>query len=174
MNQVVIRQATSSDAELITDFSRETFYNAFARYNTKANMDKFMNEVFTREKLMAEVGAPGNIFLVASIGDEPAGYVRMRDKNLPEEPLGTDNIIEIARIYTASSQIGKGIGSRLLKESVSIARELERDHIWLGVWEHNQRAINFYKKWGFEKFGEHQFILGSDAQLDWLMKRELR
>jgi ribosomal protein S18 acetylase RimI-like enzyme len=173
MNQVVIRQATSSDAELIADFSRETFYNAFARYNTKANMDKFMNEVFTREMLMAEVGAPGNIFLVASIGDEPAGYVRMRDKNLPEEPLGTDNIIEIARIYTASSQIGKGIGSLLLKECVSIAKEMRRQYIWLGVWEKNDKAIRFYERHGFKTFGDHIFMLGDDVQTDLLMARQI-
>ncbi|HYK44187.1 MAG TPA: GNAT family N-acetyltransferase [Parafilimonas sp.] len=173
MNQVVIRQATASDAELIADLSRETFYNAFAPYNTKANMDKFMNEVFTREKLIAEVAAPGNIFLLAFVGDEPAGYVRMRDKNLPEEPLGTDNIIEIARIYTASSEISKGIGSLMLKECVSTAKEMRRQYIWLGVWEKNDKAIRFYERHGFKTFGDHTFMLGDDVQTDLLMARQV-
>ena len=173
MNNISIREATRSDAELIADFSRETFYNAFAAYNTKANMEKFMNEVFTRERLMAEPGMPGEIFLLAFNGDQPAGYVRMREKNVPEEPLGTDNIIEIARIYTASHEIGKGIGSLLLKECLSVARQKQRQYIWLGVWEHNDKAIRFYERHGFKRFGEHIFMLGDDVQTDWLMFREV-
>ena len=45
--------------------------------------------------------------------------------------------------------------------------------IWLCVWEKNQRAIEFYTAWGFEKFGECDFILGRDVQKDSMMKKEL-
>jgi ribosomal protein S18 acetylase RimI-like enzyme len=132
-----------------------------------------MNEVFTREKLIAEVGLPNNIFLLACKGNEPAGYVRMRDKSMPEVSLGTDSIIEIARIYTSSSEIGKGIGSLLLEECVSIARHRHREYIWLGVWEKNDKAVRFYERNGFKRFGEHVFMLGDDIQTDWLMFREI-
>jgi hypothetical protein len=57
-------------------------------------MDKFMNEVFTREKLMAEPGLRNNIFLWLMQYVDIAGYARMRDKNIPEVSLGTDNTIE--------------------------------------------------------------------------------
>ena len=45
--------------------------------------------------------------------------------------------------------------------------------LWLGVWEKNQRAIDFYSKWGFEKFGDQKFVLGDDIQTDWLMKKDI-
>jgi ribosomal protein S18 acetylase RimI-like enzyme len=173
MNDISIRIATRADAALIADLSRETFYNAFAIYNTKEDIDKFMNEVFTREKLMAELNLPDNIFLLAYTGDEVAGYVRMRDKNIPETSLGTDNIIEIARIYTASSIIGKGVGSALLRECIAIAKQEQREYIWLGVWEKNDKAVRLYERFGFKRFGEHPFILGNDVQTDWLMMREI-
>jgi len=51
--------------------------------------------------------------------------------------------------------------------------DIKKEIVWLGVWEKNNRAISFYKKWGFEKFGEHSFTLGDDIQNDWLMKKEL-
>ena len=173
MNDVSIRKATLSDRELIADLCRTTFYNAFAVYNTKANMDKFMNEVLDREKLMAELDFPDNIFLLAFKGDAPAGYVKMRDKSIPEETLGTDNLMEIARIYTASAEIGKGVGSLLLNECVSIAKQKRRQYIWLGVWEKNDKAIRFYERHGFKRFGEHIFMLGDDVQTDWLLAREV-
>ena len=170
---ISIRTATTKDAALIADLSRETFYNAFAPANTKEDMDKFMSEVFTREKLIAELDLPDNIFLLAYTGDEVAGYVRLRDKNIPEIALNTNNVIEIARIYTVSSATNKGTGTALMTHCIEIARKKQRQYIWLGVWEKNEKAIRFYKRFGFKKFGEHDFILGDDLQTDWLMTLSL-
>jgi ribosomal protein S18 acetylase RimI-like enzyme len=169
---VVIRFAVSADAALIADLSRSTFYETFASQNTKENMDKFMNEQFTRETLMMEANDPDNIFFLAYDEDQPAGYVRMRESNNPPELLHS-NVIEIARIYVDNSAIGKGIGKALMQKCVEVARGKKKEIIWLGVWEKNYNAIDFYKKWGFEKFGIHTFLLGDDPQTDWLMKKEL-
>jgi diamine N-acetyltransferase len=169
---VTVRIATWKDAELIADMSRQTFYDSFAKENTKEDMDKFMNEQFTKESLMKEVGAERNIFLLAYEGDEPVGYVRMRENNIPPE-LNTDKAIEVARIYAVQTAIGKGVGSLLLQKCIDIAKGKKHHTIWLGVWEHNQRAIDFYTRWGFERFADHEFILGNDVQKDWLMKKIL-
>jgi ribosomal protein S18 acetylase RimI-like enzyme len=53
------------------------------------------------------------------------------------------------------------------------AKEHGHDRVWLGVWELNARAIAFYEKWGFEKFGEHVFMLGTDPQTDFMMRKKL-
>jgi diamine N-acetyltransferase len=169
---ITIRFADKKDAELIADMSRQTFYDTFAPVNTKENMDKFMNEQFTRDKLIEEVSAPGNIFLLAYDGAQPLGYARIRENNCPPS-LGTYNAIEIARIYATADAIGKGIGKALMQKAIDIAKEGNREFAWLGVWEKNQRAIDFYTKWGFEKFDEHDFILGDDVQKDWLMKKKV-
>jgi diamine N-acetyltransferase len=169
---ITIRFADPSDTALIADLSRQTFYETFAAVNSKANMDKFMNEQFTKEKLMEEVGAPGNIFFLAVDREEVLGYARLREKNKPPE-LGNANTLEIARIYAVTHSIGKGVGKALMQKSLDIAAELKKDTVWLGVWEHNLRAIDFYTKWGFEKFSTHVFMLGDDAQTDWLMKKDL-
>jgi diamine N-acetyltransferase len=166
----VTRIAGTADARLIANLSRKTFYDAFAKDNTEADMEQFMNETFTLESLIKEVEEEDGIFLLAFINYEAVGYVRMREKN-NENILANVNAIEIARIYATQESIGKGVGKALLEHCMQIAREQKKDVIWLGVWEKNERAIAFYKKHGFEKFGEHIFLLGSDPQTDWLMKR---
>ena len=50
---------------------------------------------------------------------------------------------------------------------------MNKQVIWLSVWEKNQRAIDFYNRWGFEKFADHTFILGNEVQNDWLLKKEI-
>ena len=172
MDAITIRYATGDDAELIADLSRKTFHETFGYVNTKENMDKFMNEQFTRQKLMSEVTEPGNTFLLAFDGNIPVGYVRMREgQRFPE--FGEKDSIEIVRIYVVNTYLGTGIGQQLMRQCIFVAKELKKDIIWLGVWEKNPRAIAFYTKWGFEKFNEHNFLLGDDLQKDWLMMKSL-
>jgi ribosomal protein S18 acetylase RimI-like enzyme len=172
MTELTIRYATADDAELIADLSRKTFYETFGYVNTKENMDKFMNEQFTREKLIKEVAEPGNTFLLAFDGDAPVGYARMREgKKFPE--FENSDSMEIARIYVVNSYIGTGVGQQMMRQCIFIARELKKEIIWLGVWEKNSRALAFYTKWGFEKFGGQDFLLGDDLQKDWLLMKKL-
>jgi ribosomal protein S18 acetylase RimI-like enzyme len=167
-----VRVATPSDAAMIAEMSRRTFYDSFAANNSREDMDKFMNEQFTMEGLIAEVGAPGNIFIVADYNGHPAGYARLRENNNPPELKGMETI-EIARIYAEKEMIGKGIGRALMEKAIAIAMEQKKQLIWLGVWEKNFRAIEFYKSWGFKKFSDHPFVVGNDVQTDWLMKKGL-
>src|SRR6476619_3177258 len=99
---VDIRFATVQDAETIADLSRSTFYETFAAQNTSENMELFLNEQFTRKKLIDEVGATGNLFLLAYFEGQLAGYVKLREGNLPRPPSGTP-ALEIARIYVVQS-----------------------------------------------------------------------
>jgi ribosomal protein S18 acetylase RimI-like enzyme len=167
-----IKKASQDDAALIAAISRQTFYETFAPDNSKENMDKFMNEVFTTKALMKEVESEGNVFLLAYDDNTPVGYVRLREGEKRTEFENRPSI-EIARIYATTSSIGKGVGSALMNKCIEMAAETGKKLIWLGVWEKNHRAINFYQKWGFEKFGTHIFPLGNDLQTDWLMKKEI-
>jgi ribosomal protein S18 acetylase RimI-like enzyme len=61
----------------------------------------------------------------------------------------------------------------LLNEAIKIGQESGVDSIWLGVWEENQRALQFYSKNGFVEFDKHIFTLGTDIQTDLLMKLQM-
>jgi ribosomal protein S18 acetylase RimI-like enzyme len=168
--QIHLALARKEDAELIADLSRQTFYETFASQNTKADMEKFMNEQFTKEALMKEVEREENIFLLAFVQNEIAGYVKMSEGK-PRPEFGKMSTIEIARIYAVNKMIGKGIGSALMQKCIDIAKEKNKEVIWLGVFKKNQPAIDFYTRWGFEIFAEQDFLLGNDLQKDWLMRR---
>ena len=169
---IEIRPAQKRDAALIADMSRQAFYDSFADSNTQEDMQKFMNEQFTRDDLIEEVQTDNGIFFLAYNENEPSGYVRMHDGEY-YDAFGKRSSIEIVRIYAVKSSIGKGVGSALMKSCIETASQLNRQIIWLGVWENNTRAIDFYIKWGFIKFGQHNFTLGNDVQTDWLMMKEI-
>jgi ribosomal protein S18 acetylase RimI-like enzyme len=70
--------------------------------------------------------------------------------------------------------IGHKIGKALMEKALQIAQDQHYEVVWLGVWEKNTRAIEFYKKWGFKKFSSHIFRLGTEDQTDLLMKKDLQ
>ena len=167
-----IRLAGENDAELIAEISRRTFYETFAAQNSKENMDMHIAQYYATEKIQAELNDPLSIFFLAYDGDRLAGYAKMNE-HVKEESKGLENPVEIERIYSIKEMIGKGVGKKLMEKCLAIANERNKKTVWLGVWEFNYRAIEFYTRQGFEKFGEHNFPVGNDPQTDWLMKRSL-
>ena len=62
----------------------------------------------------------------------------------------------------------------MLQQILVLAKSLGKEFIWLGVWEHNPKAIKFYQRNGFIKFDEHPYFIGTDKQTDWLLRLELQ
>ena len=81
--------------------------------------------------------------------------------------------MEIERIYVLDEFHGKKVGLTLYNRALEIAQQRNIDYIWLGVWENNFKALNFYRKQGFIEFDQHIFKLGNDEQTDLLMKLSL-
>jgi ribosomal protein S18 acetylase RimI-like enzyme len=68
---------------------------------------------------------------------------------------------------------GQGFAAALMGLVVALARRRGRRTHFLAVWEHNPRAIAFYRKQGFEEVGSQPFQLGQDVQTDRVMARPL-
>jgi ribosomal protein S18 acetylase RimI-like enzyme len=79
--------------------------------------------------------------------------------------------VKLVRIYAGKARIGKGMGTALMRACLDEAASRGCDTIWLGVWERNERAQEFYRKWGFEEAGTQAFQLGAEMQTDLLMQK---
>ena len=170
--KIKIEPVKNTEAKLLSDISAACFYDTFHEQNSQENMMLFLKESFTADILAKEMLQASNYFFFAKSGNKIAGYIKLSASEAPGE-IEENQALEIARIYVVKEIIGQKIGKSLIEFAFSFALQLQKKIIWLGVWEHNNRAITFYQNYGFEKFGEHVFMLGNDAQTDWLMKKEL-
>ncbi len=118
----------------------------------------------------SELTNPDSEFYFAMNEDDIAGYLKLNFNNAQTE-FQDKNALEIERIYVSGEHHGKHIGRQMLDFAVDIAAK-QFDYVWLGVWEHNHKAIGFYEHHGFEIFSSHEFLLGDDRQTDLLMKKE--
>jgi ribosomal protein S18 acetylase RimI-like enzyme len=167
---VSIRRATSGDVKLLQDVGIQTFHDTFADVNTKADMDQYLDKNFNPAQITQELADADNVFFIAESNGQPAGYSKLRKGTTPPELQGV-HAIELERLYVAKEFLGKRVGLALMDRCLSEAREEGFNTVWLGVWENNGRAIAFYEKCGFEKFGVHPFMLGTDLQTDNMMKK---
>ena len=135
-------------------------------------MRVYMNEAFSVATMASELADAKTVYLIAEMGDEAAGYAKIK-LDARETGVSGERLLELCRLYALDRFIGKGVGKNLMLEIFKIAEETERDTVWLGVWEYNYRAQEFYRKFGFEKCGEHVFQLGSDPQIDWILEKQL-
>jgi GNAT superfamily N-acetyltransferase len=174
MSEINIHKATVEDAEMLTDLAYKTFRDAFHDHpkNAPEDLADYMQKAFNLEQVRSELADKNSIFLVAEIENEPAGYVRLILDSIEPEITATKPI-ELNRLYSKQEFLGKGVGARLMDECFALAKNLNCDVMWLGVWEYNPRAQRFYEKYGFREVGKHVFLLGLDAQTDLLMQKEI-
>lgn len=169
---ITLTQVTLSDLKTLQQISKETFVETFAALNTKENMQKYLDEALSLEKLSAELISPHVLFYFACLGDKIIGYLKLNFGGAQTE-LHDDRAMEIERIYVLKEFHGKKVAQLLFEKSLQEARSRNMNYIWLGVWEKNERAINFYKKTGFYEFDKHIFKLGNEEQTDIMMKLDL-
>lgn len=172
MSKIEIKKATLSDLATIQDISKKSFIETFAAINTPENMAKYLQESFNTAQLTTEINNPESPFYIAFWNTEPVGYLKLNLGNAQTEVV-EDTTLEIQRIYVLKEFHGKRIGQLLLDEAIKIAHQIPVTYIWLGVWEENHRALQFYTKNGFVTFDKHLFLLGDDQQTDLLMKLQI-
>lgn len=172
MKSIELKKVTCIDIDRLQKIGRQTFFETFASENNEENMKKYLDEGFSIEQLTAELNDNNAEFYFATLDDNVIGYLKLNFGPSKTE-LQDDKGLEIERIYVLKDFHGKSVGQLLYDKAIEIARQKCAAYVWLGVWEENFRAINFYKKNGFVPFGKHIFKLGSDNQNDIMMKRTL-
>ena len=171
--EIALAKVTLSDIKMLQKISRETFLETFSAENTGENMTKYLNEAFSEQKLSDELINKESQFYFAVLNGDVIGYLKLNVGQSQTE-LRDGKALEIERIYVLKEFHGKSIGQLLYTKALQAARQINADYVWLGVWEENLRAINFYKKNGFVAFDKHVFKLGNDEQTDIMMKLLLK
>ncbi len=168
-----IRTATMADVEMLIELAARTFYDAFASTNTPESMEAYMSKAFTMHQFSAELADPHATFLIAEVNATPVAFAKLYDGEAPD-CVGGFAAIEIERFYVDQQFHGQGIAHTLMQACLDYAAQSGHRTIFLGVWEHNPRAIAFYRKHGFEIAGSHIFQMGDEAQTDFWMAREIQ
>ncbi len=169
----VIRKATQSDLGDLLHMARTAFLQAFTAGNKPENVAAYLAEAFTLNQFEKELANPASTFFVAEFEGEIIAYTKV-NRVTAQTDVHDPKSLEIARLYVLEEYLGTGLGKKLLDTAIDFAKQHQKDYLWLGVWEHNARAIRFYEKNGLRIFGSHPFPFGDEIQNDFLMRLDFQ
>ena len=169
---IIMKRAVPKDAIIISRIASKTFLETYYDYVEMADLLGYMEQSFNINLLSKEIADKKTIFILVMANEKTIGYAKLNKDKKPRK-LKESKSIEIERIYLLKNFTNKGIGTKIVSKCLSIARDCGAKVVWLGVWEKNVLAINFYKKMGFRYFGSSVFRLGKTKHRDILFKKVL-
>lgn len=169
---LTLRTASFDDAAALADLGRRTFLDTFADDNEAADMEAYLAQAFALQQIERELHISHATFFLAEADTIPVGYAKLDAEPSPA-CVTTPRPAHLSRLYVDHAWLGHGVGKALMRQCIAAATSQGFQSIWLGVWEHNMRALAFYKKWGFTAVGTMTFVLGTDVQTDLVMSAPL-
>lgn len=163
-----LRRATQGDAPSLAVLAERTFRDSFGNRNSHENMDLHCERHFSPDIQAREIADKGIVTMLAVEDREFVGFTQMTLAK-PHAHVVAERPAELNRIYVVVERQGKGVAQALMQQAVADAKSAGADCLWLGVWEHNPKAMAFYRKFGFEIVGTHPFMLGHERQRDLVM-----
>ncbi len=173
MNSIKITKIGLEQLIPLQEIGRKTFFDTFFESDSEESMSAYLATSFSSEKLSAELENPESEFYFATLNESVIGYLKVNLGSAQTE-LQDRNSLEIERIYVQKDYHGKKVGQLLFEKAITIAKNNSCGYVWLGVWEENHRALQFYTKNGFVAFDSHVFQMGEEAQTDIMMKLQLQ
>lgn len=166
------RKAVPADAALLAALGWRTFDETFAPDNTPEDMAAFLPSMYGEALQAAELANPNTEFILAEAAGEAVAYLKLDTGPAPAAIQG-QRPLQITRFYILQAWTGRGLGDQLMQMCLQKATQQGHDVVWLTVWEHNERAKRFYRKYKFREVGELEFVVGQDVQRDLYLQREV-
>ena len=169
---IKIKMAGNEDVQLLSDLSIVTFIETYRGSCPDKDILNFVDESFNENVIADEIDNKADFYFIAFADGEPAGYMLLKEE-YEGYPFAQKHVaIKIKRLYVTKDYQSKKVGAALMNYALDFAHEKGYDVMWLGVWEHNKKAISFYKKWGFDNTDlTSTFTIGNTKQIDnWLIK----
>ena len=166
---LVFRKCKIEDLNSLVEISKITFITAFEADNDPTDFNTYIEEAFSPRRIEKELLNPDSAFYFVYKENNLVGYLKLNSGDAQTEQLDLEGM-ELERIYVLHEYQGQQIGRQMLDKTILLARKEQVEFLWLGVWEENKKAIRFYERYGFIKFGTHPYYIGTDKQTDWLMK----
>jgi ribosomal protein S18 acetylase RimI-like enzyme len=167
-----IKMAGNEDVQLLCDLSNITFIETYRGTCPDEDILSFLDKCFNENVIAEEVDDKSDFYFIAFLDKVPAGYMLLKEEVADYAFLKNKNAIQLKRIYVLKEYHSKKIGAALMNYALEFSLERGYNAIWLGVWEHNEKAKSFYKKWGFEETGtDYDFYTGKTKHNDkWMIK----
>lgn len=167
-----LRTATLNDAAALSGLARQTFNETFHHYDADA-LVQFFSGHYSTDIFTSYIKDKHTQLWLAETNGQLVAYAKFGACGLPGVP-DVFPAIELHRLYVLKAHHGQKIGAALMQKAFDAAQAQGAKAMYLGVWSGNINAQNFYRKYGFEKIGEYDYLpIGKAVDREWIMRKAL-
>lgn len=160
------------EAARLAELEATTFVETFGHLNDPDEVARHVERAFAVDELARQLRDERVELSWVLDDDLPVAFLKLNRGDAQTEP-GLEDGLEVEQVYVRSTHQGLGLGRLLLEHATDRARAQGLGFVWLGVWERNTKGIAVYERLGYQVFGEHTFLFGTDPQRDVLMRLDL-
>lgn len=149
MAEVEIRKAKIEDLENIQKIGQLHFVEAKKESDSLYDIEWPFSEKGSEYYKKAIVDQDKNCF-IAEIDGDIIGFLNASSRT--DMKYGEIKIAELDEIFVKPEYRSKGIGSKLVHEFLKWIKEIGAKRMMVQTFAASDKAINFYKKFGFQDF----------------------
>ncbi|MFL6725758.1 MAG: GNAT family N-acetyltransferase [Sphingomicrobium sp.] len=167
---ITYRDATRTDAAMLDRMFDTSFCDTFAHLYRPDDLNAFLSS-FGISDWEEQLDDPAFACRIAEVDGTPIGYVKLGPLKLPVEEDSPALLLD--QFYILKPYHGVGIAHCLMDWTLDEARRRGASRLYLTVFVDNHRARRFYDRYGFEAVGRYDFMVGSLADEDIIMRKVL-
>jgi len=167
---VSYRDAVLADAAPLDRIFDTVFCDTFGHLYRAEDLHAFLAS-FGIPEWEAQLGNPAYATRIAAGNGGPVGYAKLGPMKLPLETQRPALLLD--QLYLLKDHHGAGIAHELMRWAFEEAKRRGAEELYLTVFTENHRARRFYDRLGFEAVGRYDFMVGSQADEDVIMRKAL-
>lgn len=167
------RAPRPDEAAALAELGRTSFIDAFGHLYRVEDLNAFLDATYTPETLSADLGNPNRVFRIAEDAGHMVGYCKLGLDQSLDYDSGDIATMELKQLYLLGSQTGSGIGGAFMDWTLDQAQKRGFEQIILSVWSENHGGQRFYRRHGFEKWGDTIFMVGEQRDDEFIFGRRV-
>jgi ribosomal protein S18 acetylase RimI-like enzyme len=150
--------AGQHDIQVVAKLADEIWHEYFVSIIGRSQVD-YMLDQFQSVPAITDQIENGQEYYLLKLDDLPAGYLSL-------VPDAAGDRVMISKLYVKKNFRGTGAGRYLLEFVLQQCKNRSRHSVWLTVNRHNQPAIEWYLKIGFDVTDEKKKDIGGGYFMD--------
>lgn len=163
--KTIIRDADVGDIHIIQRIARETWPHAYGDILSHEQLVYMLDALYSETALQKLIESKQQRFLLLIENNTPVAFAAYG--------LWDAQVYKLNKLYILPGQQGKGYGRALVEEVIVRARNHQATKLLLNVNRHN-KAVDFYKKIGFNILKKEDIPIGEFWMNDYVMEIEIQ
>ena len=150
--EITLRNWTEKDFQTVRNILLVTWKDAY-QFIPEKDIITHLEKYYSEAKLLELFNNHLVKGILAELESKSVGWMKLFNDEMADKFF-------ISSLYVLPEFQGYGIGGNLLFKAEETAVKLKHDKVWLGVMKDNVKALEWYKKLGFQFVEEEPFKMG--------------